>query len=79
MKLMHDENAQVSIGDLLGALLVIVVGLALTPTVSSAVNDSTDALGSDSAAGNLVELMTLFYVLIIIGGAVSYIVFKARA
>lgn len=63
----------------LGVLMVIVVGLALVPTIQNSTNDSTDALGANTAAGNLAELVPLFFVLIIIAIIVAAVVVAFRA
>lgn len=70
------DAGEVSVGMLLTALIVIVVGLALVPTVVTSKNASITSLGSDSAGGRLAELIPLFFVLIIIAGCVTWIVFK---
>lgn len=71
-----DDRAEVSMGVLLTALIVIVVGLALVPTIQNSANSSVDALGSTSAGGQLAKLVPLFFVLIIIAGVVAYVVFR---
>lgn len=66
------------LGKLFGALITIVVGLALTPTVASAAANLTTSGGaftSASAAGQLVGLIPLFYVVMIIGGVIGYVAF----
>lgn len=68
----------VSLSDLLAALLLAVVGLALVPTIQESANSSRDAVGTTSAAGGLVKLLPLFYVIVIVAGIVGFIVFRAR-
>lgn len=63
------------INKLLGAMLGMVVGLALTPvvvdTVNALITAHTGTFGSGAEA--LVELLPLFYVIIVIAGAIAYI------
>lgn len=69
------------ISKLFGAMLGVVVGLALTPIVIDVVDNLVTTYGSSGTntlgtAETLVELIPLFYVIIIIVGAVAYIKFK---
>lgn len=75
MKPMTDKGA-VSVQAILGVVLVVVVGLALVPTVQDSTNSSIDALGATSAAGNLADLMPLFFILILTAGMVAAIRFN---
>lgn len=65
----------VSMGTLITALIVVVVGLALLPIIASSTNSGRDALGATTAGGTLVTLVPLFFVLIVVAGIVAYIVF----
>jgi len=68
--------AQLSMGTLITALIVVVVGLALIPIIQSSANSSQDALGATSAGGTLAGLIPLFFVLIVVAGVVAYVVFQ---
>jgi hypothetical protein len=70
-----DDGAKVGMGTLLTALIVVVVGLALVPTIQNSANSSVAALGATSAGGQLAALVPLFFVLIVIAGVVVYVVF----
>lgn len=66
------------LGKIFAALIVIVVGLALTPTVATAASNLTTSGGaftSASAAGQLVGLIPLFYVVMILGSVIGYVAF----
>ena len=63
------------ISKLFQAVLGVVIGLALLPVVIDTVNDLiTDYTGTfGTGAEALVELIPLFYVIIIVVGAVAYV------
>lgn len=73
-----NDRAALGIGDLIAALLIAVVGLALVPTIQSSSNSSRDAVGATSAAGQLVTLLPMFYVIVIVAGVIAFVVFKHR-
>lgn len=74
-----DDAGTVGIGDLMAALLIAVIGLALVPTIQSSANNSLSAVGGTStAAGGLINLLPLFYVVVIVAGLVAFIVFKHK-
>lgn len=65
-------------GNLFMTFLLIIIGLALTPTIASSVTAAVSGLGSDTAAIALVNLVPLFWVIIIlaIGVAAVYVQMK---
>jgi len=63
------------INRLLGALLAIVVGVAMLPTITGTIN-TLDTTTLPSAVVSLVDLLPILFVIIIVAGAVSYIRFK---
>jgi hypothetical protein len=60
---------------LIGGLLTIVIGLSLLPVVNSFVTDLTGSEGvyADTTVGTLIDLVPLFYVIVIVGGVVALI------
>ena len=72
----HNDMAALDAGDLIPIILLVVIGLALTPIVQDSANESEDSVGATSAAGRLVSLMPLFYVIILISAVVAYVVIK---
>lgn len=68
------------INKLMGALIGIVVGLALLPVVYDFANDLTTSGGAlyGTSAGALVDLLPIVYVIILVAGAVSFIAFSKR-
>lgn len=65
---------------LIGGLLTIVIGLSLLPVVNSFVTDLTGTGGVYEATtiGTLIDLVPLFYVIVIVGGVVALIAFNRR-
>lgn len=71
-----NDSGAVSLSALLTALIVVVVGLALIPTVQNSVNNSLNAVGATSSAGTLIDLIPLLFVLVIFAGIIVFIAFK---
>jgi len=65
---------------LIGGLLTIVIGLSLLPVVNSFVADltGTGMVYEDTTIGTLIDLVPLFYVIVIVGGVVALIAFNRR-
>lgn len=60
---------------LFGAMLIIVIGLALLPIVNDSVVN-LDTTNMSTAVVTLIDFLPLVYVLILVVGAVSYIKFS---
>ena len=60
------------INKLLGAMLAIVVGVALVPTVLESV-DAVDLESASPAVEALIDLLPILFVVILVAGAVAYI------
>jgi hypothetical protein len=65
---------------LIGGLLTIVIGLSLLPVVHDFVDGltGTDMVYEDTTIGTLIDLVPLFYVIVIVGGVVALIAFNRR-
>lgn len=63
------------INKLLGALLAIVVGIAMLPTITDVIA-GLDTTTLPTAVASLVDLLPILFVIIIVAGAVAYISFK---
>lgn len=71
----------VKMGELFMTFLLIIVGLALTPTIGTSTTAAADATGiTGTAAATLVALVPLFWVIIIlaIGVAAVYVQLKGK-
>jgi hypothetical protein len=65
---------------LIGGLLTIVIGLSLLPVVHDFVDGltGTSMVYEDTTIGTLIDLVPLFYVIVIVGGVVALIAFNRR-
>jgi hypothetical protein len=65
---------------LIGGLLTIVIGLSLLPVVHDFVDGltGTEMVYADTTIGTLIDLVPLFYVIVIVGGVVALIAFNRR-
>lgn len=66
-------NSSVLIGAVIGAVLVLAVGLSLTTTVVSFVNSSFAALTGNTAAQNLVNIVPIFYILGLVSASIGIV------
>jgi hypothetical protein len=60
---------------LVGGLLTIVIGLSLLPVVNDFVTGLTGSgkVYEDTTIGTLIDLVPIFYVIVIVGGVVALI------
>lgn len=72
MKNVNDQG-NVLIGAVIGAVLVLAVGLSLTTTVVSFVNSSFSALTGNTAAQNLVNIIPIFYILGLVAASIGIV------
>lgn len=63
------------VNKLLGAMLAIVVGVAMLPTITQTIDD-LDTSELEPAVESLVDLLPVLFVVIIVAGAVGYIRFR---
>ncbi|MDD4414960.1 MAG: hypothetical protein PHR14_10550 [Oscillospiraceae bacterium] len=68
------------VSKLLGALVTIVVGLALLPIVSDFVDGltGTGMVYENTTTGSLIDLLPILYVLILVGGTIVAVAFSSR-
>lgn len=67
-----------SVAKLISVVIGLTVGLSLLPVVNTFVTDLTGTGGAleGTAAGALVALLPIIYVIILVAGAVAYITFS---
>ena len=66
---------------ILGAVVTIVIGLAMLPIVNEFVDNLTnEATGSlaGTTTGSLVSLLPILYVLILVAGTIGYVAFSRK-
>ena len=68
------------VGKLISALIAIVIGLALLPVVNDFATDVTNSTGAlyGTTTGALVDLLPVIYVIILVAGAVGYVVISRK-
>lgn len=71
-------DKKIGIGLLLFALIFIVIGLALTPTVISSTVTAQATDNISTAVSALLDLVPLLYVILIIGGTIGFVVIATR-
>lgn len=65
---------------IIGALIALVIGLALLPVVGDFAADLTGTGGQfeSTTVGSLIDLLPVLYVIILVAGTVSYVVISAK-
>ncbi len=68
------------VNKLLQGMIAIVVGLALLPVVNDFATELTESGGAleESAAGSLVDLIPILYVIVLISGVVGFVYTSTR-
>ena len=63
------------VNKLIGALIALVIGLALLPVVNDFVTELTGSGGAfaDTTVGSLIDLLPILYVIILVAGTVAFI------
>ena len=65
------------IGDLITAVIGVVIGLALLPVVTSSVTGAIDVNTSPSVIA-LLHIVPLLYIIVIVVGMVAYVVIRGK-
>ena len=68
-------------GKILGAVVTIVIGLAMLPIVNDFVDNLTNEVDGPLAGtttGSLVGLLPILYVLILVAGTIGYVAFSRK-
>lgn len=68
------------VNKIISVMIMLVIGLALLPVVNEFATDLTGTGGSleNTTTGALVDLLPVIYVIILVAGAVGYIVTSRR-
>jgi len=74
------EENTMTVSKLIAVVIGLVVGLSLLPVVYTFVTDLTGEGGDleGTAAGALVDLLPILYVIILVAGAVAYVTFSRK-
>ena len=75
--LKKDEKGELSVGKIIGVVILVVVALLLLPVVQDQVTSASENATSDSAA-TLIDMITIFYVLGIVLASVMWVVHETK-
>lgn len=78
-KLFGNIKAELSVGKLITMLIFVVIALALLPTIIVSVNSGENSTTGNSTAHALVPLITVFYVIAVLVGAIMWVVHETRS
>lgn len=76
-RLPRNENGELSVGKVIGVVILVIIGLLMLPLVQSAVTDAQGNATTTSAEA-LLGMITIFYILGIVLAAVMWVVHEAR-
>ena len=71
-----NDAGEMSVGKLIAMLILVVIAMALLPTIVSSVNAGENA--TTGTAHTLVPLVTIFYVIAVIVGVVMWVVHETK-
>jgi len=75
--LKKDEKGELSVGKIIGVVILVVVALLLLPVVQDQVTSASENATSDSAS-TLIDMITIFYVLGIVLASVMWVVHETK-
>lgn len=75
--LKRDDKAELSVGKVIGVVILVIIGLLMLPLVQDQVTSAEENATSDSTA-TLISMITIFYVLGIVLAAVMWVVHETR-
>jgi len=75
--LKEDEKGELSVGKIIGVVILVVVALLLLPVVQDQVTSASENATSDSAS-TLIDMITIFYVLGIVLASVMWVVHETK-
>ena len=75
--LRKDEKGELSVGKIIGVVILVVVALLLLPVVQDQVVSASENATSDSAS-TLIDMITIFYVLGIVLASVMWVVHETK-
>ena len=72
-----DDKAELSVGKIIGVVILVIVGLLMLPIVQDHVTSASENATSESAS-TLIDMVTIFYVLGIVLAAVMWVVHETK-
>jgi len=76
--LRKDENGELSIGKVIGVVILVIVGLLMLPLVQDAVYTADQNENTTDTQSALLNMVTVFYVLGIALAAIMWVVHEAK-
>jgi peptidoglycan biosynthesis protein MviN/MurJ (putative lipid II flippase) len=73
----RDENGELSVGKVIGVVILVIIGLLMLPIVQDAVT-SAEENATSSSAETLIGMITIFYVLGLVLAAVMWVVHETK-
>lgn len=73
-----DDRAELSVGNIIGVVILVVVGLLLLPVVQDQVVSTSENATSDSAS-TLIDMITIFYALGLVLATVMWVVYETKS
>lgn len=73
----RDENGELSVGKVIGVVILVIIGLLMLPIVQDAVT-SAEANATSSSAETLIGMITIFYVLGLVLATVMWVVHETK-
>ena len=77
LKLIKNDRGELSIGKVIGVVILIIIGLLMLPLVQDAVVSAQENATTDSSS-TLLGMVTIFYILGIVLAAVVWVVTEAK-
>ena len=77
LKLVKNDSGELSIGKVIGVVILIIIGLLMLPLVQDAVVSAQENATTDSSS-TLLGMVTIFYILGIVLAAVVWVVTEAK-
>lgn len=77
LKLVKDMKAELSVGKLIGVVVLIIIGLLLLPIVQDSVYTASENENTTDTQETLLDMVTIFYVLGITLAAVMWVVHES--
>lgn len=75
--LKRDENGELSVGKVIGVVILVIIGLLMLPIVQDAVT-SAEENATSSSSETLIGMITIFYVLGLVLASVMWVVHETK-
>lgn len=78
MSLRKDDKAELSVGKVIGVVILVIIGLLLLPIVQDSVYDAQQNENTTDTQSTLLDMVTVFYVLGVTLAAVMWVVHETK-